>query len=424
MTGRPSGTGPVPLSPVQTDLLGQQLLDPDDPGEHCMIGWRVEGPVDRSALERAVGHVHRRHESLRAAYRLDDPPTAEPLDLAPPGVTRLPATSPAEAEDLLRRALGEPFDLEAGRVWRLVHVPVGGDDVHLLGLAGHHIALDGWSEAILTVELSAAYNAFVAGREPPDEPAPTLAEVAAERDLPADPVRLDRHRQWWRTDMAGVPQLSYGDGPTSTGEAPRLLDVRLSPRALAGVRRYARQHLVTPYVVLLTAYVRTLADLCGQHDFGVGTPVALRGDDVLDRAVGCLIDVLCLRVRLATGDTDEGDLRRVSETVRRSFAAREIPLNEIVRLANPPRDERPPLFQTVFALQNMAPAPLDLTGTRSTAFRPAPLALPTELFVEVWEHGTDGPHLTVHHRPDQVPDGFARRLADRMVTRVEHLATE
>jgi hypothetical protein len=416
----PLAPGQVPLNPLQTDMLVQHLFYPEDLSQHCAMGWHVDGPLDLDALRHAVARVHRRHEALRASFRMEDEPIAEAFDTEPPGVTALAAATRAEAEDLLRSVLSDPLYLEKGEIWRVVTVAV--DGAHLVGVAAHHIAFDGWSEAIMAGELSAGYNAFLAGSAAPEDPAPTLAQIATASRSHVPAAELEAQREHWRAELRDIPALRYGGagGDLAPGE-PRVREYPLAPGTLDGVGRRAEAHGVTPYTVLLALYGRALADVSGQRDIGVGTPIARRGDRLLDGAITCLIDIVCLRLRLAGADDELADLTTVAGTVRAAFAAQDIPINEVVRIVNPPRDDRSPLFQTMFALQNTEPAPLDLAGTRSGFYRPAPFDLPTELLAEVWPFRPDGPHLVVSHQPGRVPAAFADAVAARMLARLANL---
>ncbi|SNT56202.1 amino acid adenylation domain-containing protein [Actinacidiphila glaucinigra] len=418
-----SEKGPVPLGALQTDMLLQHLFDPDDLSQHCAMSWKVEGELNPLALERAVRYIHQRHESLRASYRLEAEPLAEVVEVAAPHVTPLSASTIAQAYTLLGDALAAPFRLEKAEVWRLVTVSVSGEGLHLVGLAAHHIAVDGWSEAILSQDLSQAYNAHLVDVAPTGIPAPSLHQVARSRSTCTDASELEAQRVHWKVELAGIPQLIYPNSPCIPPKSgPQVLEYHLSTGTLDKVGRYAEAHGVTPYIVLLTAYGRALAEVSGQRDFGVGTPVAQRGDSLLDTAVSCLIDVLCMRLRVV-GAAFSDDLQHVSAIVRGAFASRDIAVNEVVRLVNPPRDERPPLFQNMFALQNTPPPTLDLRGARSEFFRPVPFGLPTELLTEVWENRVNGPYLTIAYQPSWVPAEFASALAARILAELDRLAS-
>src|SRR5690606_31775061 len=60
--------GSVPLSAVQQNVLLMESLAPGRPYGIIPLAFRVEGPVDRDALERALADVMGQHEVLRTTY--------------------------------------------------------------------------------------------------------------------------------------------------------------------------------------------------------------------------------------------------------------------------------------------------------------------------------------------------------------------
>ncbi|MEU6238305.1 condensation domain-containing protein, partial [Kitasatospora sp. NPDC047058] len=237
-----------------------------------------------------------------------------------------------------------------------------------------------------------------------------------------DPAELERQRAQWRAELAGVPELAYPGRPAPGASAvPRSLVFPLGDDVSERVDRCAAAHGTTPYAVLLAAYGRALAELCGQDDLAVGTPVALRGDPGLEGAVTCLIDVVCMRLRFDREAAGPADLTRVAATVRAAFGAQDVPFGEVVELVNPPRGARPPLFQNMFALQNNASPVLALPGARAVFERPEPFGLPTELVAEVRPGDGGGARLVVGFRPDRVPDGFAARLGAQFMDALDVL---
>lgn len=416
------GGDALPLLRQQGDMLIRHVLDPGDLTDHCAMGWRVEGEVDTDVLAEAVSHVHDRHEALRARYRLEDEAVVEPADAPAPEVVILRAATQEAARTVLREAVGRPFDLQQGEVWRVVVVTIGAGKVHLVAVVVHHIATDGWSEPILAADLSAAYDALQSGDRPETPPAPGLRQVVEVQLAHRDSGELEEQRAYWKSGLVGVPPLDFpslvSDGRSSS---PCRESFSLPGSLLRGVGKQASRQGTTPFTVLLTAYGRALSKLTGASDFGVGTPLALRGDIRVESAVSCLIDVVCIRMRFPGGTSRTDDVRRVAGTVRRAFAAQDIPFSEVVQLADPPRGTRPPLFQNMFALQNNATPELRLAGTRTEFFRPAPFGLPTELVAEVWPHAGGGAELTVSYRPDRVGGAFARELGEAFVVHAEEL---
>ncbi|MFF2576619.1 amino acid adenylation domain-containing protein [Streptomyces goshikiensis] len=421
--------GPVRLSTVQTSYWTQQRLRPEDLSALCPLAWEVQGPVDTAALDLALGDLTDRHEALRAQYRLD--PTARPARLAAFPVTAadrapsgpelvLPATraSRSEALQALRAALLAPLDPERGALWRAAVVPVAGGGTCLLGLVVHHIAFDGHSTSVLAEELAACYAARAAGRAPEfAQPAPTLREVDDRLARIRDLADGERQRAFWQSTLRGLPELEFprpapAVAPTSVERSPascREISVTLDGREIAMVAELARARGTTPFVVLLSGWAAALRSVTGQVDFGVGVPVARRADPLLGRAVGCLVDSICLRLSGDAGDWDD----LVAATARvttEGLAAQDVPLGEVIRLVNPPRTGRAPLYQTIFAYQDAPHPQLSLTGCTVTPLRIAAAEGVAELVLEVWPQpdGTVRADLTFQ---EAVVDGeFAVKL--------------
>ncbi|GGZ20987.1 hypothetical protein GCM10010300_76030 [Streptomyces olivaceoviridis] len=179
-TDTPAGPEPdgIPLSPTQSGFLIQYLRHRDSREAHCLAAWLVEGHLDRHALDAAVADVHHRPAALGAVYRISRGRALGIPDAAPaPEVTTL--TGHATVQGALvsvRHALDASLDPGHGPLWRVVLAPAG-PATWVLGYAVHHIAFDGWSEAVLAADLATAYNARRTGRGPEWPPVPSAWEA-------------------------------------------------------------------------------------------------------------------------------------------------------------------------------------------------------------------------------------------------------
>ncbi|MEH0516616.1 amino acid adenylation domain-containing protein [Streptomyces sp. B21-079] len=404
----------VPLTSVQSGFLIRHLLEPDDRSGHCLAAWTIEGDLDRTALTAALADVHARHHALRSAYRTHKARAfAVPADQPPPRPAELPLAASAEAAlTAVREALAAPLDPAESVVWRAVLAPVAGTRTTVLGYAVHHIAFDGWSESVLAADLATAYNARLDRSVPAWTPAPTAAQVWAVRtrhERAADPAA---QRERLTAALTGVPELRLPVPRAPAGPEVLRTEVALTATEAAGVDRLASDAGLTRFAVLLSLYGRALADLTGQDDFGVGVPVAQRVDPLLESAVGCHIGMVCVRLRGAALGDGGGAARAAAagRLVREAFACQDIGFTEAVRLVNPPRSNRSPLFQTVFALQDNSTAELPLTGL-TTAFHRLPyLGIPAEIQTEVWPRADGGLRLVVNSRADALDPTAANAL--------------
>ncbi|MFI6532105.1 amino acid adenylation domain-containing protein [Nonomuraea sp. NPDC050547] len=410
--GAPAACDVAPLTPMQVVYLTKHLASPGDRTAHCLLTWTVEGELDRAALEAAVVAVHRRHEPLRAVYLADPRPAAwTSPDIPPPPLEVLPARPDVEAAaGALRAALAGPLELTGGEVWRTALVPVA-PDLAVFGAAVHHIAFDGWSESVLAADLADAYNHGHCGPAP-RPPRPRRHPVAAD---------LADHRDYLLDELTAVPELRWpADEVDPLARGPRHLESPLAPAVVAGVDELAARLGVTRFAALLALCASSLAEVTGQRDFAVGVPIAQRYGPALDRVVGCHINMLGVRLRGGALDGGPAAVRETGNVVARAFAAQDVPFPEVLRLVNPPRTGRPPIYQTLFALQDNAPAGLALSGLRTAFVRQPYLELPLELHTELWPRADGGLRMVVSYRPQMVAEStaeeFAKRFADRLHT--------
>ncbi|MFB6697992.1 AMP-binding protein [Streptomyces rubiginosohelvolus] len=420
----------VPLTPMQTGYLTNHLLRPQDRSAHCLLLFRIDGDLDLDSLDSAVETVHERHETLRTACTATPHPVARVTDLPAPVLEILePEPDTDRAVETLRATLGAPLGLDEGEVWRTALVPLEPGRAWVFGCVVHHIAFDGWSESVLAGDLAAAYNAARAAAGdaapvPPPPPALSVAESArlrAERLAHADP---EHQRATLIDALAGVPELTWParTDPTAAPAAPAFRTERLlEPDAAARLDAAAARAGVTRYAVLLACYGQVLAELTGQRDFAVGVPVAQRFDPRLDDAVGCHIEMACLRLRGAVLDGGPEAVAEAGRVLDRAFAAQDVSFHELVRLLNPPRTGRPPLFQTLLVLQDNAIPELPLTGVGTTLLRPPYLDIPLEVQTEVWPLPDGRLRLAVNHRLDAVGHATAHELAERLAGLVHTL---
>jgi hypothetical protein len=151
----------IPLSFAQRRLWFIAQLEGPTALYNSAVAVRLEGELDIAALAAALRDVIERHEVLRTVFPVvDGEPYQRVLEMAELGwelrITEM--TNPAAIA-------AEPFDLttQVPVRARLLVVEPG---VHVLVMVVHHVATDGWSAGILARDLSSAYAARHAGREP------------------------------------------------------------------------------------------------------------------------------------------------------------------------------------------------------------------------------------------------------------------
>ena len=387
--------GPYPLSFAQQRLWFIDRMAPGTAVHNVADALDLTGHLDVAALERTLGALLARHEALRTVFdtvdgkpvqRIVAPPVPPGERVAIP-LADLAALPPerAEAEALrlvsLEAAL--PFDVPRGPHLRVRLVRLGAAR-HLALLTTHHIVSDGWSMGVLVRELGAFYRAFSGGGPAALPPLPVQYPDFADwqrRTLQGE--TLEEHLRWWRETLAGAPPVLDlpADHPRPPVQRHRGAGFHgfLPPSVGEAVARLSRERGVTPFMVLLAAFALHLARHAGQEDVVVGSPVANRNRLDTEGLLGFFVNTLVLR--LAAGEGPGRTFLDLLDAVRAAtlgaYAHQDLPFERLVEALKPERDlSRPPLFQAIFALQNMPLGTLELPGLTL-----APLSLPVAVAV-------------------------------------------
>ena len=161
-----------------------------------------------------------------------------------------------------------------------------GDDEHVLVVAVHHIAADGWSITPLVRDLGVAYASRCAGHAPGWAPLAvqyvdyTLWQRERLGDLGDSDSRIAAQLAYWEDALAGMPErLAL---PTDRPYPP-VADYRGASVAVdwpaelqQQVARVAREHNATSFMVVQAALAVLLSKVCASPDVAVGFPIAGR----------------------------------------------------------------------------------------------------------------------------------------------------
>ncbi len=363
---RASRDGPLLLSAHEARLWFLHEYEPEAATYNLPVGLRLRGRLDRTALERALEELVRRHESLRTRYvaeggeprRLVDPIAPMSLEYVDFDLEQVAERDrEATAQGRLWPRVQAPFDLARGPAFRVTLARLASDD-HILLLLIHHIVSDGWSMGVLKRELSVLYAAFARGLPSPlDEPSLQYVDYAAwEREAWQD-QRLASQVSYWKQHLTGLPALELpADRPrpakqsTLGARCAFTLDAALTAR----IDALGREHGTTLFMTLLGAVAALIARMSGQRDFAIGTPVAHRVRTELEPLVGFFVNTLALRMDLLGSPTVREWLGRVRDETLGAFTNQDVPFQRLVEVFQPSRDlSRSPLFQVMFALHDM-----------------------------------------------------------------------
>ncbi|MFE7796363.1 amino acid adenylation domain-containing protein [Nocardia sp. NPDC057440] len=377
--GRPAlvaGTRPerIPLSLAQRRMWFLNQFDVESAAYNIPVALRLSGDLDIAALDLAVRDMVARHEVLRTLYpqTADGPiqqvlaPHEVPVDLAPLRIAE------GEVGRQVQRLAAAGFDVSAEVAFRATLFQLD-DGEYILVFVAHHIGVDGWSMGPLVRDVMLAYSARSGGAAPAWAPLPVQyadysiwqrALLGTESDT--DSV-ISAQAGYWRTALAGLPgELNLPTDrtrPVVPSFAGGTTDFVVDAQVYAGLRRLAREHDATMFMVVHAALAVFLARLSGSDDIAIGTAVAGRGDAELDDMIGMFVNTLVLRTQVP-GELTFGELlARTKDTDLQAFAHADLPFERLVELLDPPRSTaRHPLFQVALSFLNFPDSSFELPG--------------------------------------------------------------
>lgn len=438
-------TGPARLSYLQEGLWFLDALDPGKATYNIPCATRIRGALDVGALERALGEMLARHESLRTTFpeqggvpvQVVQPAAAFKLEVE--DLTGLDAA--AREERALARATDEahtPFDLHAGPVFRAALLKLGAQE-HVLVFGLHHIVSDGWSMGVITRELTSLYEAFAAGRPSPLAELPIqFSDFAVWQREWLQGERLDKLLAFWRQALDGVEDIQLPwDRPRSAkaSEAGAHHTFNFSPELSERLRALSREAEVTAFVVLLAGFEACLHTYSGQTDLVVGSPVACRNKSELEGLIGYFVNVLPFRTDLGGNPSFRELLDRVNMSVEDVHAHQDVPFGKLVEELKPRRTPGAnPVYQVELTLLTQEHAPaiygygfrsaveesLEIAGLRFSPLRVESGVSKFDIVVLGWDvpSGICG---TFEYNADLFDAATIEALADRFVAVCERL---
>ncbi len=336
--------------------------------------YRLSGTLDAVALRRAFEALLARHESLRTAFAVvDGIPRQRPV----PDATLDWAHEVAEgdAEHRVEAFTAGAFDLAAGRLMRVLLVRTG-EDEHVLAVAAHHIAVDGWSMTVLLEQVTSAYDALVRGEEPEaGTPQIQYKDYASWQQAHLHSGSFDASRTYWkeRFQESVVPLDLPADRPRPTTRTYRgaVTGRDIGQDTLQALKALCRQERVTLFAGLSAALRVQLLRYTGRRDIVLGTPAVTRPVPELYDQIGCYINSIALRDTVQPGTTFRDLLRTVQETLQGALRHHEYPFDQVVRDAGGVTEAgRNPLFDVMVIFDHGWGEPTESTaGLRFDALK-------------------------------------------------------
>jgi len=338
-------TGALPLSASQRRLWFMEQLETGSSEWVAPTFLRVPSDTPFTTVQKAVDALVARHETLRTRYQVVDGEPTQVIDAPAPVELRVLDIEADELAAVLAEEFSTGFDLVDGPVLRALLTRSSRE--HLLTLAIHHIATDGWSASVLARDFAALLEGKTL--EPLEF---QYADYAAWQQRTLTEQVIAQELDHWRTALDGVVPLDLPTDhtrPLTRDPHGAMVTFTIPAELATALDSLGRKHGCTPFSTLLTAYATVLARFSGTWDVTVGAPVAGRDLGQLEDLVGFFLNTVVLRCKLAADVSFDEALELVRASCEDAFAHSGLPFDRLVDELAPDRDlSRTPLYQAAF----------------------------------------------------------------------------
>ncbi|MEL7500838.1 MAG: amino acid adenylation domain-containing protein [Cyanobacteria bacterium J06554_6] len=388
-------TSPIPAAREQTLSYAQQRqwlmtqLNPESTAYTIPIAVRLEGELSFEGLCRSLEQVISRHEVLRTVYPSGADgqpvptvvPTLEKVKIEQIDLSALAAVEQRTAvKQHVQQQSCQRFDLAQDPLWQATLLRLN-PQTHVFLLSLHHIIADGWSLGVLLKELTTCYQAYQLD-QPFASALPPLALQYTDFASWQKSLTFDSSLAYWQRQLENVPSLlelpTDYPRPAESAQAADTYEFRLSRQQTRALRQFSQQHSVTLFMTLLTAFKVLLYRYSGAADIVVGTPIANRQQAALENLIGLFVNTLVLRSDLSGNPPFTELLTQVRETSLAAYDHQDLPFEQLLEALDIPRSQsHSPLFQVMFALQNM---PMTAVMVDNLSWMPMPTEASTAKF--------------------------------------------
>ncbi len=346
-----------PMSAAQRRMYLVCQMDSGGISYNMPQAFRISGELNVAALQAAFQALVDRHAILRTQFRLIN---GEPVQQVLPYVKAdfLCIEDAESTEDAWTASIMQPFDLSKAPLQRIRLIRRRRD--YLLLIDTHHIISDGISAQLLREELSSLYQGI------------TLPELRVQYKDYSEWMRsrdMSKQREYWVeqfTDEIPVLDLPLDHArPQEQSFRGALCTHKFAADMSAAMKKFAKQHQVTDYMLFLSAAMVLLSKYSRQEDLVIGSAISGRTHRDTRDMQGMFVNTLALRAKPEGNKPYLQFLHEVKQSCLNAYENQDYPFEELVDAVRIERDlSRNPLFDVMLVMQNTEEQPLRLQGVQ------------------------------------------------------------
>jgi tyrocidine synthetase-3 len=335
------------LSSAQKRLYLLHQIDSIGTAYNIPAAFILEGVLEKGKLEGAFEKLIQRHESFRTSFHMiDDMPVQRIHQAVPFGIEYDDSSFITHNYHFIR-----PFDLSRAPLFRvsLIKTAENGNK-YIFTVDMHHIISDGTSMGVLVKEFMRLYNG--------EELLPLriqYKDFSRWQNSKEEQESIRRQEMYWLKEFAGeIPVLNL---PIDFAR-PAIQDFTGGSLAFE-IGKDETEKLKNMSLTDL------LARISGQEEIVVGSPLAGRRHPDLEQIIGMFVNTLALKNYLPGEKKLKELIAEVKAKTLEGQENQDYPFETLVEKLTLTRDaSRSPLFDVMFAMQNMDQPELRVPGLK------------------------------------------------------------
>lgn len=355
-----------PLSSAQKRLYVLQKTEGDVVNYNLPIILKLEGNLNIEKLKEVFRKLVQRHEMLRTSFIVVSGEVMQKVHNNIVFDLKYDEKKEAEVNEYINNFI-KPFDLEKAPLLRGVLVKIAENEFVLL-IDMHHIITDGVSFKILSKELMDLYS----GEDLPKLKV-NYIDYAGWQNERKNNGELDSIKDYWLSEFKTEPpiiNLPYDyQRPAQFKYKGDMLEIDFKNNLKERIKHWMDSNKISGFMFFFSIYKILLSKMSGQQDIVVGVPIANRIHTDLEKIIGMFVNTLAIRSYPDEEKSYIQYLNEIKEKSINSFENQEYQLDELVEKLNIQREiNRNPLFDVVFAMQNMDIPDLEMSGVKIQAY--------------------------------------------------------
>ncbi|CAH9057846.1 D-alanine--D-alanyl carrier protein ligase [Pseudoalteromonas holothuriae] len=282
------------------------------------------------------------------------------------------ALSDSQIEQIITQQSAEPFNLSSDLMLRASYLK-GEANHQVLVLVVHHIAFDGWSEALLMRAFTDFYNGFIQGEQLVGLPAGVqYADYAYwEQTTWTKSREYKAQLDYWQQQLVDLPdthslELDF-ERPNVKQNVGQAISTRLHQTQFKALCDYAQSHTMTPFMFFQGLFALYISVQSNSKKVAIGTVIANRTQSELHDIIGFFANTLILKNSSAQSSFKDY-LHHIKEVNLKAQANQGAPFEQVIEQSNATRDPAyTPLFQILFLLEQPSTQSIELSDASLTS---------------------------------------------------------